>query len=109
METPAIKNEFAEGILELSKGAFTEYLTSSRKVTAKPCYIYKVVVAPETVGDHSIVYLRNGEASSDPILVNLSGQYSHPTHGDEFPMYFNRGLYADLSVNIAGITIQYSI
>lgn len=109
MEAVPLKEDFAKGILELSKHCATEYITGSRKVTAKPCYVYKVVVAPETIGDPSRTYLRNGETSTSEILLDLAAQYAHPTHVGELPIFFNRGLYVELNDNVIGVTVQYSL
>jgi len=107
MEAKPLREEFAKGILDLSKHCSTEYITGSRKVTHKPCYLFKVVVAPTTIGTASRAYLRNGETSSGEILLDLASQYAHPTHGDEFPIYFNKGLYVELNTNVVGVTVQY--
>jgi len=100
-------NDFIKGILDLSKSCSTEYITGSRKVTHKPCYLFKVLVAPTIIGTASRAYLRNGETSSADILLDLASQYAHPTHEGELPIYFNRGLYVELNSNVVGITVQY--
>uniref|UniRef100_A0A6H1ZNK0 Uncharacterized protein n=1 Tax=viral metagenome TaxID=1070528 RepID=A0A6H1ZNK0_9ZZZZ len=99
--------EYAEGVLDLSEHCSTEYITGSRMVTAKPCYVFKVLVAPTTIGTASRVYARNGEAVTSPIVLDLGAQYAHPTHDGELPIFFNRGLYIELNSNVAGVTVQY--
>ena len=100
-------NEFAEGILDLSRHCFTQYITSSRVVTAKPCFLFKVLIAPTTVGTATRGYIRNGETIAADIVLNLGAQYAHPTHDGDIPIYFNRGLYVELNSNVVGVTVQY--
>ncbi|MBA7601428.1 hypothetical protein ES703_08501 [subsurface metagenome] len=99
--------DYSKAILDLSKHCSTEYVTGSRRVTHRPCYLFKALVAPTTAGVATRAYLRNGETSSANILLDLAANYAHPTHGDEFPIYFNKGLYVELNTNVIGVTVQY--
>jgi hypothetical protein len=101
--------DYSKAILDLSKHCSTEYVTVSRKVTHRPCYVFKVIVSPTTTGTATRCYLRNGETSNAPILLNLGGQYAHPTHDGELPIYFNKGLYVELGQNEDGATVQYFV
>ena len=96
-------------ILKISKEASTEYVTASRSVTAKPCWIFNVIVDPTNATLVIQGYLRNGEMIASEILVGLASQFSNPTHIPAFPLYFNRGLFVELNANIAGVTIQYLV
>jgi len=99
---------YKDGVLDLAKALITEYiLTPGRRVTAKPCYIFNVIVNPANAGLPSLVNLRNGETSVSEILVGLGAQRSHVTSLGRFPMYFNRGLYVETPTNVTAVTVQY--
>lgn len=100
---------FGEAMLELSKQCITEYITSSRMVTAKPCYLFVAVVTPDAPDAGSIAYIRNGETSSADIVFNLQGQFAHPSHAGCIPIYLNKGMYFEKSTNCKAITVQYLI
>ena len=100
-------DDYVKGLLDFSRHCSTEYITGSRMVTSKPCFLCKVLVAPTTIGTASRVYLRNGEIISDDVLLNLGSQYAHPTHDGDIPIYFNKGLYVELNTNVVGVTVQY--
>lgn len=100
-------NEYCEAMFEMAKHCSTEYLTASRCLTSKPCYVFLAIVTPDAPEEGSIAYLRNGETSSAEILFNLQGQFSHPSHAGCIPVYFNKGLYFEKSTNCKGITVQY--
>lgn len=104
-----IKNEFASGLLELSRLAVTKYATASQCLSEKPCWLLCCVITPDAPENGSIAYLRNGETVNAEILFNFQGQYAHPTHCSVVPIYFNRGLYFEKSTNCKGITIQYLV
>jgi len=107
MKELPIKNEFAAGILKLSRLATTEYVIISRMITDRPCWVYNVAIDPTDATLVTQNYLRNGEVATDPILFGLASQFTHTTHVGHFPIYFNRGLYVELSDNTTGIMIQY--
>lgn len=109
MKELPIKNEFASRLLEFSRLATTEYVTASRVISARPCWLLCAVVTPEAPENGSIVYLRNGETALSEILYNYQGQYAHPTHCSPVPVYFNRGMYAEISTGAKAITLQYLI
>ena len=83
-------------IPEFSRKAITEYLTSSRVVTEKPCYLFASLVAPHAFSVDCQARLRNGEMVTSDILLNLKTQYEQCMHGYSPPIYFNRGLYVEL-------------
>ena len=95
--------------LDLSKLCVTEYVTSSRMVTARPCWLFDIVVSPTDADAKSIAYLRNGETATSDIYLNFSARYSHPLQAACLPMYFNQGLYVELNTNVVGVTVQYLI
>lgn len=102
-----IKNEFGAGILELSRMATTEYMTGSKTVSDKPCWVLSVVTAMTNTNTGAILYLRNGETILSDILLNWSAKCANPSHNAPYPLYFNRGLYVELNTNVAGVTVQY--
>ena len=93
--------------LEASKKCSTEYVTSSRMVTSRPCFIFDIVISPTDADAKSIAYLRNGETINAGILMNFSARYSHPLQAACLPMYFNKGLFVELNTNVVGVTVQY--
>lgn len=95
--------------LDLSKLCTTEYVTSSRMVTTKPCWIFDIVISPTDADSKSIAYMRNGEIATSDILMNFSARYSHPLQAACLPMYFSKGLYVELNTNVVGVTVQYLI
>lgn len=107
MKALPIKNEFGAGVLELARLATTEHITASRKISAKPVWLFCCVVTPSAVDGGAIVYLRNGETDAAEKLYDFRGQYSQLTHNGPFPIYFNRGLYIELSTGAQGVTVQY--
>lgn len=102
-----IKNEFASGLLELSRLAATERVTSSRRVSAKPVWIISATVEPDNAEEKSQAKLINGETSVQEVVFCFKGQFAHPTHCSPIPIYFNRGLYVDLADNAESLTVQY--
>jgi len=100
-------NDYVDGIIALAKRATTVRITSSGTLSTKPCLILSVIVEPDNASNKSQAKLINGETSSQEILVVLKAQYSHPTHNGPFPMYFNRGLYIDLTDNVDSCTVQF--
>lgn len=94
-------------ILKLSKEAITEYVTSSRKITAKPCWVFLVLLNPEDAALVSQAYIRNGETSSSEIILAPASQFGYNNPIGPIPVYFNKGIYVDLDTNITGMTIQY--
>lgn len=109
MKELPIKNEFASGLLELSRLASTERVTGSRMVSAKPVWLLSALVTPDNPNEFSNCQLINGETSTQEILLHLKGTFAHPTHCSPIPMYFNRGLYLTLQDNVQAITIQYLV
>jgi len=109
MKELPIKNEFASGLLELSRLAITERVTSSRMVSSKPVWMITCCVEPDDAEDKSEVHLINGETSGGEIIYSLKAQYAHSDHEHGIPVYFNRGLYVNLADNADAITIQYLV
>lgn len=79
-----------------SEKLITEYVTSSRLVTPKPCYLFSSLVAPHVFSVDCQARLRNGEMVTSDILLNLKTQYEQPSYDCHPPIYFNRGLYVEL-------------
>jgi len=104
-----IKNEFASGLLELSRLASSEYVTGSRRLTSRPCWVCSVVIDPTDPAAVTHNYLRNGEVVTSPILIGLGAQFAHPTHCSCIPVYFNRGLYIEVGANTDGVIVQYLV
>jgi len=90
-------------IPEFSKKAITEYLTSSRVVTEKPCYLFASLISPYLDTVDCQVRLRNGEMVTSEILLNLKTQYEQCMHHYTPPIYFNRGLYVELVGEILSV------
>lgn len=109
MKELPIKNEFASALLELSRLASTERVTSSRKVSAKPVWVVSATVEPDNPEEKSQAKLINGEISTQEVLFNFKGQYAHPTHCGAIPIYFNKGLYVELTDNVESVTVQYLV
>lgn len=109
MKELSIKNEFASGLLELSRLATVERITSSRRVSSKPVWLLSGCVEPDDTTDKSQVGLFNGETSSAVLIYRLKAQYAHADHGTPVPVYFNRGLYIALEDNADAVTIQYLV
>lgn len=102
-----VKNEFGVGILELSRVATTEYITGSKTVSDKPCWILNVVVAMTNTNTGAEFYLRNGETVLSEILLRWTAKQASPVINNSYPIYFNRGLYVEFGTNVAALTVQY--
>jgi len=102
-----IKNEYAEGILELTRLATTMRVIASQVVCIKPCWLLSVVIEPTNAGAVSLTHLRNGNLLTSDILISLGSQYAHPTHNGPFPIYFNQGLFVEFNTNIESVTAQF--
>jgi len=102
-------NEFAKALLELSKECTTEYVKSSRCITADPCWVFNITCNPTNAGAATTAYLRNGELISSNILLTIVSQYFYPNLVNMLPIYFNKGLYIELNTNLTGVSIQYLI
>ena len=94
-------------LLKISKECSTEYVTSSRRVTSKPCWVFLVLLNPEDAVLVSQAYIRNGETSSAEIILAPASQFGYNNPIGPIPVYFNKGIYVDLATNITGATIQY--
>jgi len=99
--------KYRDAILELAKSCHIEYVTSSRLVTSRPCFLFSAVITPDDADNKSRVYLRNGELVTSNILLNFKARYAHPLHYACPPIHFTRGLYVELNDNADGVTIQY--
>jgi len=100
-------NDYKKAILELAKDCSVEFVTGSRVVTSRPCFIFSCVISPEDADNKSEVYLRNGETALSEKLLSFKARYSHPLHFACPPIHFNKGLYVHNIDNVDGITIQY--
>lgn len=98
---------YKEAILDLAKDCNALYVTGSRRITSRPCFVFSAVITPDNADNKSQVHLRNGETALGDILFSFKARYSHPLHYACPPVYFNRGLYVDIVDNVDGITIQY--
>jgi len=107
MKALPIKNEFGAGILELSRMASTEFITVSRKITDRPCWVVRVIVDILANDKTGLATLRNGETSTSQILAVLFGQYSCPILQGGLPVYFNKGLYIEFGEDTTGVMVQY--
>ncbi len=99
--------DYKEAILELAKECSVEFVTTSRVITSRPCFVFACVISPEDADNKSEVYLRNGETALSEKLLSFKVRYSHPVHAACPPVHFNKGLYVQLQDNSDGITIQY--
>jgi len=104
-----IKNEFASGLLELSRLAVAERIDTSRRVSSKPVWLLSACVEPDDATGASQINMYNGETANAELIYRLKAQYAHSDHGTPIPIYFNRGLYIDLTDNADAVTIQYLI
>ena len=104
-----IKNEFAAGLLELSRLAVTERVSSSRRISSKPVWLIQAIPEADNTDNVFASKLINGETSSAEVLVYLRGRYGNPVVNGAFTIYFNRGLYVELTDNLNAVTIQYLI
>jgi len=102
-------NEFAKAFLELSKECTTECITASKCITPKPCWVFKAIGQPFTSGAESPFYLRNGETVNSEILFPCWVYYDSTGLTDILPIYFNKGLFIELSGSLHRVTIQYLI
>ena len=109
MKELPIKNEFASGLLEMSRLAFTERVATDRVVSAKPLWLLSACIEPNDVDDKYTVKLRNGETATSEFLYYLKGRYSHTDLNMNYPIYFNRGLHIELVTNADAVTVQYLV
>ena len=109
MKELPIKNEFASGLLELSRLASTERVDTSRKVSAKPVWLLSCCVEVNNAEEKSQVRLHNGETTGGTLVYVLKAQYAHSDHAPGVPVYFNKGLYVELTDNADALTIQYLV
>jgi len=93
--------------LLLTKAAKTEYVTVSRAISPRPCWLISVIVSPADAEAVSLVILRNGESNVMEIFMRLTAQYAHPTHTAILPIYFNKGIYLEIDQSVHGVTLQY--
>ena len=109
MKELSIKNEYASGLLELSRLATTELITASRLVSAKPVWLLFVSFCPT---DGAALYegsLQDSETTLVDTLIDAEAQYGQCKAQLHTPMYFNKGLYVTLTTNMKSITVQYLI
>ena len=102
-------NDFAKAILELSKECTTQYVTASRCITARPCWVFKVVPVSDASVPIGEAILRNGEIITSEIVLRLYADYFPCMDNGIFPIYFNRGVYLELPAPTQACMIQYLI
>ena len=98
---------FAQGLLKVSKECTTTRVVTKGCLSHRPCFVFCVIIEPETIANVSRVYAKNGETEAADILIAFGGQYAHPSHIATLPVYFNKGLYIDLETNALSCTVQY--
>lgn len=104
-----IKNEYASGLLELSRLCSTWRVTGNQLISSQPLWLVSVHVEADNAGNKTQVKLINGETTSDSVLYNLKQQYGHLINIIITPVYFNRGLFIDFIDNVEAVTVQYLI
>lgn len=102
-----IKNEFASGLLELSRLATTECVTSSRRLSSKPCWVLSVSFAPTDAAALHLASLENSEITLVNTLIQCRSQYGQTKIQPPIPIYFNKGLFVTLEYNTQSVTVQY--
>ena len=100
-------NDYKKPILELSKECSVEFVTASRVITSRPCFVFSAVITPDDTDNKSQVHLRNGETALSDILFSFKAKFAHPLHFAYPPIHFNKGLYVHIVDNADGVTIQY--
>jgi len=98
---------YKKAILDLAKNCSVEYVTSSRMVTPRPCFLFSMVMKPKDSDDYAEINLRNGETVLDDILIGHGSKYARTPESPDCPVYFNRGLYVEISGEVTGVFIQY--
>lgn len=98
---------YKKAILDLAKDCSVEYITSSRRITSRSCFVFNMVMKPKDSDDYAVVDLRNGETLLDDILIGHGSKYARTPEPPVYPVYFNRGLYIGISGEVAGVFIQY--
>ena len=109
MKELPIKNEFASGLLELSRLATTEIVTTTRLVCAKPCWLLFASFAPTDAAALFLASLENSEITLVNTLIQCRSFYGQTKIQPNVPIYFNRGLFVTLEYNTASVTVQYLI
>jgi len=100
-------NDYKKAILDLAKDCSVEYMTASKTITSRSCYLFGMVMKPEDSDDLAVVNLRNGETVLDDILIGHATKYARTPEMPNTPVYFNRGLYVEISGKVTGVFIQY--
>lgn len=98
---------YVEDQLLLAKLCSSEYITASKKITARPCFVFNLVIKSKDSDDAAIVNLRNGETVLDDILIAHLTKYARTPTGFHYPVYFNRGLYVEIGGQADGVFVQY--
>ena len=107
MKDLPIKNELASGLLELSRLAVTECVTTTRLVTSKPCWVLFVSFAPIDAAALFLASLENSEITLVDTLIQCRSFYGQTKIQPPIPLYFNRGLFVTLEYNTKSVTLQY--
>jgi len=98
---------FGDALLELARISTTTRVTTSRCLTARPCWVFCAIVEPDNIDNKLRAYLRNGETINNDILIALGARYAHPSHSSTVPIFFNQGLYVELNDNVTSVMVQY--
>lgn len=98
---------YKDDLLILAKRCAAEFITTSRVVTSRPCFVFGAIITPTDSDLVSQIILRNGETVLSEILISFKARYSYPLHYACPPVHFNKGLYVELTTNADGLTLQY--
>jgi len=94
--------------LHLNPTEYTlERIITSRCVSVGPCLLSFVLPEQTQLDGASQYKIFNGQSDQAPLIIQQSFTYPYAPIPLQVPAYFHRGLYVDLTLNIASITVQY--
>jgi hypothetical protein len=82
-------------------------VTESSRIWEKPCFLYSVTLT--ATGDGvATATLRNGHEETDEAILDLAAQTSSMQQAHfSPPIYFSKGLYADLGENVTSALVHF--
>jgi len=95
--------------MEAWKEAQVDQVTADKLVCGKPCFLLSACLVASSVGAATVV-LRDGHSTSGDALITLGAPTSGNDHRNfSFPIYFKKGLYADVGSNVTELDLHYII
>lgn len=96
-----------ENLLKICKQAFALRVTSSRVVSKGPAYLFSAHLVADDSGAATSAVLDGHSEDGDPMVDMAAPQSSIDARIFVPPLYFDKGIYVDVGLNVTSVLLQY--